>query len=75
MDRGFIRVSQRGELQWSVISGPRAIALLTFKLKLHAVAYARAISLSSEITLFVDNEFGMPVRQGRETLNYPRVLN
>lgn len=50
MDSGFMRVSQRGELRWSVLRGPRAISLLTFKLKSHAIAYARAISFSGQLT-------------------------
>lgn len=75
MDSGFIRVSQRGEMQWSVLRGPRAISLLTFKLKSHAIAYARAISYSSQLALFVDDEHGMAVRQDAATLTYPRLLN
>lgn len=75
MSSGFIRVVQRGELRWSVLSGPRAISLLTFKLKSHAIAYARAVSFSGRLTLFVDDENGMAIRQDSETLTYPRVLN
>lgn len=75
MSSGFIRVVQRGELRWSVLSGPRAISLLTFKLKSHAIAYARAVSFSGRLTLFVDDENGMAIRQDSETLTYPRVLD
>ena len=75
MSSGFIRVVQRGEQRWSVLSGPRAISLLTFKLKSHAIAYARAVSFSGRLTLFVDDENGMAIRQDSETLTYPRVLD
>jgi len=75
MSSGFIRVVQHGELRWSVLSGPRAISLLTFKLKSHAIAYARAVSFSGRLTLFVDDENGMAIRQDSETLTYPRVLD
>lgn len=76
MDSGFIRVSrQRGGERWSVLRGPRAISLLTFKFKSHAVAYARAVSFSGHLKLFVDDEHGLAVRQDAATLTYPRLLN
>jgi len=75
MDSAYIRVSRQGERSWSVLSGPRAISLLSFTLKSHAVAYARAVSFSGHLTLFVDDENGMAVKQDEATLTYPRLLN
>jgi hypothetical protein len=75
MDSRFIRVSKSDELRWSVLCGARNMPLLTFKLKSHAVAYARAVSYSSRLTLFVDDEHGSAVRQDAATLTYPRALN
>lgn len=76
MDSGYIRVSrQNGGERWSVLSGPREISLLTFRLKSHAIAYARAISLSGYLKLFVDDAYGLPVRQAAATLTYRRLLN
>lgn len=63
MDGHFIRVTQRQHLHWSVMRGPRGICLLTFKMKSSAVAYARAVSLASHLTLYVDDAGGTPVRQ------------
>lgn len=75
MDGDYIRVRQCNLLRWSVLRGPRAISLLTFKLKSQAVAYARAISFSGRLTLYVDDEYGLAIRQDVATLTYPRVLN
>jgi hypothetical protein len=48
---------------------------LGFAIKSHAVAYARAISLSGELTLFVDDKYGNAVRQSASSLTYPRILD
>lgn len=74
IDSGFIRVSQRGDLRWSVLCGRRDLPLLTFRLKSHAVAYARAVSFSGHLTLFVDDEHGVAVKQDVAELTYPLVL-
>lgn len=74
MESNYIRVRRTGE-RWIVQSGSRAISLLTFKFKSHAVAYARAVSYSGHLTLFVDDHYGLAVRQDEATLTYPRILN
>jgi hypothetical protein len=75
MDGGFIRVTQRGNPLWTVMRGPRRVSLLTFKIKSHAVAYARAISYSGKLTLYVDDENGIAIKQHASSLTYPVVLN
>lgn len=47
----FLRVTRRLDETWTVYRGRRKLVLLSFKLKSHAVAYARAISLSNKIAL------------------------
>jgi len=75
MKSDFIRVTQRSESLWTVLRGPRDLCLLTFKFKSHAVAYARAISFSRKLALFVDDGNGIAVRQSPSSLTYPIVLN
>jgi hypothetical protein len=75
VENRFIRVTQQRDKTWSVLRGQRGIFLLGFAIKAHAVAYGRAVSLSSKLTLFVDNQYGTPVRQSAASLTYPRLLN
>ncbi len=75
MKDGFIRVTQRRDKMWSVLRGPRNLSLLAFAIKSHAVAYARAISSSGKLTLFVDNRNGIAIRQSSSSLTYPIVLD
>ena len=71
----FIRVTQRRDDSWAVFRGPRGLLLLPFKLKSHAIAYARAISASGKLPLFVDDKCGVAVRQSSSTLNCPVWLD
>jgi hypothetical protein len=75
MKDGFIRVTQRRDKMWSVLRGPRNLSLLAFTIKSHAVAYARAISSSGKLALFVDNANGIAIRQSSSSLTYPIVLD
>jgi hypothetical protein len=74
-ENGFIRVTQQRDKTWSVLRGPRRNFLLGFAIKSHAVAYARAISSSGKLTLFVDDKNGNAVRQSASSLTYPRILD
>ena len=51
------------------------LSLLAFTIKSHAVAYARAISSSGKLALFVDNANGIAIRQSSSSLTYPIVLD
>lgn len=75
MGSDFIRVAWRHESVWTVLRGPRGLCLLTFKIKSHAVAYARAVSFSGNLTLFIDDGNGTAIRQSSSSLTYPIVLN
>jgi hypothetical protein len=75
MKDGFIRVTQRRDKMWSVLRGPRNSSLLAFTIKSHAVAYARTISSSGKLALFVDNANGIAIRQSSSSLTYPIVLD
>jgi hypothetical protein len=75
MKDGFIRVTQRRDKMWSVLRGPRNLSLLAFAIKSHAVAYARAISSSGKLALFVDNSNGIAIRQSSSSLTYPIDLD
>ncbi len=75
MKNDFIRVTRRRDGMWAVFRGPQSLGLLAFRLKAHAVAYARAISFSGRLALFVDNKSGMGVRQTSSSLTYPIFLD
>lgn len=75
MKNDFIRVTRRSDGAWAVFRGSRRLALLAFRLKTHAVAYARAISFSLKLSLFVDDKCGIGVRQSSASLTYPRILD
>jgi hypothetical protein len=64
-----IRVTKRSDKMWSVLRGPR-----TFMIKSHAVAYARAISSTGTLALFVDAN-GIAIHQSSSRLTYPIVLD
>ena len=75
MKDDFIRVTRRGDGTWAVFRGHRGLVLLAFRLKAHAIAYARAISFSGKLALFVDDRFGIGVRQSSSSLTYLIVLD
>jgi hypothetical protein len=75
MSTDYIHVTKRHAASWSVRSGERDLCLLTFRLKPHAVAYARAMAFSRKLTLFVDNRNGVAVRQASSSLTYPVFLD
>jgi hypothetical protein len=75
MTSDFIRVTRRRDGMWVVFREPRDLVLLTFRLKAHAVAYARAISLSGRLALFVDNESGSGILQSSSSLSNPIILD
>ncbi len=74
MKNDFIRVTRRKDGAWAVFRGSQGLVLLAFRLKTHAVAYARAISFSGKLALFVDDTCGIGVRQSSSSLTYPRLL-
>lgn len=74
MGDDFVRVTQRQDGWWTVFRGPREIVLLAFRLKNHAVAYARAISFSGDLPLYVDDSRGAAVRQSSASTTYPVLL-
>jgi hypothetical protein len=71
----FIRVTRRSDGAWAVFRGSQGLVLLAFRLKAHAVAYGRAISFSRKLALFVDDTFGIGVRQPSSSLTYPMILD
>jgi len=75
MRSDYIRVAKRYEASWSVLRGQDSLCLLTFRLKPHAVAYARARVYSKKLTLFVDDRNGQAVRQCAMSLTYPLLLD
>ena len=74
MKNDFIRVTRRSDGAWAVFRGSQGLSLLAFRLKTHAVAYARAVSFSGKLALFVDDKCGIGVRQSSASLTYPRIL-
>jgi hypothetical protein len=75
MIKDFIRVTRRRDGTWAVFRGSQGLVLLAFRLKTHAIAYARAISFSGKLALFVDDKSGNGVRQLSTSLTYPIFLD
>lgn len=74
MHTNSISVSPSGDGRWRVAE-TGADELETFRLKAHALAFARAVALSRGVDLFVAGRNGGGVRQGRHTLTYPTTLD
>jgi hypothetical protein len=49
--------------------------MMSFEVKSHAIAFARAVSFSRKLTLFIDDACGVSIRQSSASLTYPTVLN
>lgn len=75
MSHEFIRVSRTPEGAWTVTSGPPCGNVKDFRVKTHAVAYARALSWSLRSNLLIDDAHGQPVRQSRASMTYPVQLD
>lgn len=75
MESEYIRVSEGPESAWMVLREPHRKNLLRFEVKSHAVAFARAVSFSCKLTLFIDDRCGVAIRQSPASLTYPTVLN
>lgn len=74
MNQDFIRVHCEPNLLWSVNHGLSAEQMEGFKHKGHAVAYARALSHSLHLDLYVDDKLGYPIEQSAASLTYPVIL-
>ncbi len=74
MPRDYIRVVEGPQRTWTVLREPHGRILLSFNVKSHAVAYARAVSFSDKLTLFIDDLRGISIRQTQASLTYPTVL-
>lgn len=74
LDSEHIRVAAALANTWAVIREPGGEHLLSFNKKSHAVAYARAVSFSGKLALFVDDCKGFSVRQTSASQTYPTNL-
>lgn len=75
MESEYILVTKGPERAWTVVQEPRRRNMLSFEVKSHAVAFARAVSFSRKLTLFIDDASGVSIRQSSASLTYPTVLN
>jgi hypothetical protein len=75
MSHEVIRVSRISDGTWSVAGRFPLASVKDFRVKSHAIAYARALSWSRHSILMVDDELGIPVRQSRASLTYPVRLD
>lgn len=71
----YVRVALQIDKKWIVNRGVHQRALHSFRLKSHAIAYARAISFSNKIPLFVNDRTGQAMRQSSASLTYPTSLD
>lgn len=72
--KDFIRVQRGLDTLWSVTRRIRPAIRDDFKIKFHAVAYARALSFSLHLPLFIDDSVGCPIKQSPASLTYPLHL-
>lgn len=72
--KDFIRVQRAMDRLWSVTRRIRPAMRDDFKIKFHAVAYARALSYSLHLPLFIDDSLGCPIKQSPASLTYPVTL-
>lgn len=70
-----VRVTRTPEAMWRVEGGRSRASQQHFRIKSHAVAYARAMSWSSKSQLFIDDDEGTPLRQTRASMTYPIKLD
>ena len=75
MESEYILVTKGPERAWTVLREPHRRSMMSFEVKSHAIAFARAVSFSRKLTLFVDDAHGVSVRQSPASLTYPTVLN
>lgn len=75
MESEYILVTKGPERAWTVVREPRRRSMMSFEVKSHAIAFARAISFSRKLTLFIDDGCGFAIRQSTASLTYPTVLN
>lgn len=72
MFQDIMRVTRLRDRTWQARTTDHA---QSFRIKSHAVAYARAVSWSKQLTLFVDDDRGTPLRQSRASMTYPVQLD
>jgi hypothetical protein len=72
MVHGSIHVKQRACGFWNV-SGDVGQSR-SFRIRAHAVAFARALAFTTKSTLFFHDADGSSVRQTRASMTYPLVL-
>lgn len=75
MEREYILVTKGPERGWAVVREPHRRSMLSFEVKSHAIAFARAVSFSRKLTLFIDDPSGVSIRQSAASLTYPTILN
>lgn len=75
MEHECIRVIEGPDRAWTVTREPHRRRMLSFEVKSHAIAFARAVSFSRKLTLFVDDAYGVAIRQSPASLTYPTILN
>lgn len=75
METECIRVTEGFGRTWAVMREPHRQNTMNFKMKSHAIAFARAVSFSRKLALFIDDADGVSVRQSSASLTYPTVLN
>lgn len=75
MEHECIRVIEGPDRAWTVTREPYRRRMLSFDVKSHAIAFARAVSFSRKLALFVDDAYGVAIRQSPASLTYPTILN
>jgi hypothetical protein len=70
-----IHVGLDPEDTWSVSAGPDRPPLASFRVRLHAVAFARAVAFSRGVEMIVHDAAGASIRHPRASLTYPARLD
>jgi hypothetical protein len=74
-DAHSIHVGQDFDARWFVARGAERPVLASFRLKVHAEAYARALAYSRHVEMIVHPAGGGTVRHARASLTYPTSLD
>jgi hypothetical protein len=73
MQRNDLRVSQLPSGSWLVARVADNLPTRVFRLKAHAIAYARALAFTGDVRLCIYGPDGVGVIQAKESLTYPRL--
>lgn len=73
--RRDVHVARGPETTWLVRRGGQPAELASYRLKAHAMAFARALAFSAGVEMIVHDPNGVVTRHSRASLTYPTSLD